>query len=39
MIDPVPELARSEWCRAELGHLGGKRLAAEPDEVAVRLSG
>jgi hypothetical protein len=32
----MPELAGAERRGAKLGHLGGKRLTAEPNEVAVR---
>ena len=39
MIDPVPQLPRAERFGAERGHLGGKRGAAEPDEIAAQLFG
>src|SRR5437588_2880079 len=38
-IYPVPELARAERFGAEFGHFSGKRLAAQPDEVAARRCG
>src|SRR6516162_2649082 len=39
MIDPVPKLPSAERFGAKLRHLGGKRRAAKPDEVASRRFG
>src|SRR6516165_10766747 len=39
MIDPMPKLASAERFGAKPRHLGGKRRAAKPDEVAARRFG